>query len=348
MREFYSRVAELLDRGWEFIIAHLVKTIGSAPQRPGAKLIVYPDGATEFTIGGGTLEVSVTEEALRLSRSSGPMVKEYELRALGMHCGGAVKVLYDALSGSEEERQFYHRARELLEQGQRFVIAHLIGTNDKNPKLLVFADGAVESLGGEVPPQLREAISKEARALLSSGSASGRYLSYPETELFLELVEGPPRLLIFGAGHVGAKLAELAAAIGGFRVEVVDDRAEFLDKLKPFADKVHKVEPGYRGRLPLPDERTFVAIITRSHETDKAVLQRILREGRPPAYLGVIGSIKKRAELFRMLIKEGIAEERLAQVHTPIGLPIGGKEPGEIAVSALAEIIKVKNGLEEG
>lgn len=356
MREFYSRVAELLDyprdrnghqQGQEFIIAYLVKTVGSAPQSPGAKLIVHPDGMTEFTIGGGTLEAWVTKEALRLFEQGGTAMKEYELKDLGMYCGEAVKILYDVIEGRGEERRFYHRARALLEQGQRFVLAHLIGAANEGSRLLISQERAMESLGEEISPNLMDIISREAWALLSSGSTSGWYLSYPEAELFLELVEGPPRLLIFGAGHIGRRLAELAAATGIFQVEVADDRAGLLNELAPFVDRAYKIDQGYRGELPLSGERTFVAIITRSHRTDKVVLQKILGSGRTPAYLGMIGSSTKRAELFRMLIEEGIAEERLKQVHIPIGLPLGGKEPGEIAVSILAEIIKVKNALEE-
>lgn len=361
MRDFYTRVAELLDQGQEFVTACLVRAWGSTPQRQGTRLIVHPNGKTELTIGGGTLENYVTKEALRLFQQGGILVKEYDLEDLGMYCGGAVKVLYEVVGRREGEKRFYHGARELLERGEQFFTAHLVNAVPPIPsggfKLIIRSDGETESIYGEnLLEDLLNIISKEAVALLTSGrgnllkecsSVDPNTGSEIRVEVFLEVVNRPPRLLIFGAGHVGTMLAKLAAATELFQVEVADDRTDSLEELKPFADEVYKVDRGYRGELPLLDERTFVAIITPSHLTDKIVLQRILGSGTPPAYLGMIGSAKKRAELFRMLIEEGIPKEQLQQVHMPIGLPIGGKEPGEIAVSVLAEVIKVKNRVEE-
>lgn len=361
MRDFYSRVVELLDRGREFIIAHLVEARGSAPQSPGAKLIVHPNGQTEFTIGGGALEAHVAKEAFKLAEHGKTLAEEYKLRDLGMYCGGAVRIFYEPI-GEAKATRFYEGVRELLGKGQRFAIAHLVNpgglASSTGLKMAIRADGEVDSIYcGSLPPELVAAIREDAVALLGSGKravmrefspADPQARGAVEAEVFLEVVEGPLRLLIFGAGHVGVKLAELAVATGLFRVELADERAAPLEELEPFVERVYTVGQGYRGELPSADEQTFVAIITRSHETDKVVLQRILGSGRKPAYLGMIGSPRKREELFRMLIQEGIAEERLAQVHTPIGLPIGGKEPGEIAVSILAEVIKVKNAVEEG
>lgn len=360
MWHFYSRVAQLVDEGRGFAIAHLVKASGSSPQRERAKLIVHPGGATEFTIGGGTLEEQATQEALRLLRRNGTRVEEYELEDLGMYCGGRVKILYEVVGRSDEERRFYDKAQELLERGRAFVIAQLIkadrGTLPEGLKMLVYSGGEVEFPGGEWPSGLANMISEEARSLLASGGRSllKEYsFAFPamqgkaKAELFLEVVKLLPRLLIFGAGHVGAKLARLAAATELFRVEVADDRKQMLQELEPLVDQVYLVDHGFRDELPVPDERTFVAIITRAHQTDEAVLRKMLSQGSNPSYLGMIGSTRKRAELFRRLREEGISDEQLEQVQMPIGLPIGGKEPGEIAVSVLAEIIKEGNAVEE-
>lgn len=355
MRNFYSRVAQLLDRGQDFVIAYLVKASGSTPREAGAKLIVQPDGQTEFTVGGGALEERVREDGLIILKSGGTLVKEYRLEDLGMYCGGRVKMLYEVVGKTGEERRFYHKAGELLEQGQRFVIAHQVSAAGsplpESLKLLIPESGKAGLLREGWPAELLSLISEDGRALLSSGRESllKEYdlQRQAQVELFLELVQPAARLLIYGGGHVGARLARLAAAVGLFRVEVVDEEDASLNELKPLVDKVYKVNAGYHEDLPMPDERTFVAIITSSHLTDKHILRRILDSGKFPAYLGLIGSARKRAELFRMLQDEGIAPEQLERVHMPIGLPIGGKEPGEIAVSVLAEVIQLKNARED-
>ncbi|MCR4404069.1 MAG: XdhC family protein [Candidatus Acetothermia bacterium] len=356
MRSFYDRVAELLEEGRALVLAHLAEARGPAPQRAGAKLIVHPDGTTEFTVGGGALEMHVVQEALRLFPETPPVLKDYALRDLGMHCGGEVSVFYEAVRGPEM-RQFCARVQELLREGGPIVIAHLFSragpSSAREARLILSAAGEPDSCCGVGPsPQIVERISAEAAALLPSGKrAALKELADPQGEgrfwAFLEVVERPPRLLIFGAGHVGAKLVKLAAATELFEVEVADEREDLLEPLRPLVDRVHLVGRDFQGNLPLPDERSFVAIVTHSHQVDAVVLRQILDSGRAPAYLGMIGSPKKRDEIFRQLGEEGIARARLSGVHTPIGLPIGGKEPGEIAVSILAEMIKVKNAREE-
>lgn len=334
MRAFYTRVAELVAAGHPFALAHLVSTRGSAPQRAGAKLLVHPDGQTEFTIGGGALEERVKAEAIQLS--SGARLLEWRLSDLGMYCGGAVKVFIEPVRGD-----FYRQIGELLRGAERLVLAHSVGPRPAGyPKMAFLADGAEH--GSDFPEDLTEAIREEARVLLARGGTAFR--EYGEAQVFLEVVEGPPRLLIFGAGHVGRKLAQLAAATELFQVEVADERPDLLEEVTPFAARTHLID--YRGELPLPDSRTFVAIVTHSHETDRLVLEWLLRHEVSPAYLGMIGSRRKRVELLRRLAEAGLPQERLEGVRTPIGLPIGGREPGEIAVSILAEMIKVKNSLE--
>lgn len=336
MKSFYERVAELLDQGRAPVIAHLVEVRGSVPQRVGAKLLVHADGRTEFTIGGGALEECVKTEAMRLSPCSEALLLEYRLSDLGMFCGGAVKVFIEPA-----EAELYRRMRELLGEAERLVLAHFIGPR---PTKMALFEGGLERSSGDFPADLVEAVREEARSLLSQGGGGTALREYGTARVFLEVVESLTRLLIFGAGHVGRKLAQLAAATELFQVEVADERPDLLEGVASFVARTHHID--YRGELPLPDHRTFVAIVTHSHETDRLVLGRLLRHGVSPAYLGMIGSMRKRIELFRRLAQEGLPEEWLERVHTPIGLPIGGKEPGEIAVSILAEMIKVKNSLE--
>jgi xanthine dehydrogenase accessory factor len=335
MRAFYTRVAELVAAGEKPVLAHLVGARGSAPQRPGAKLLVHPDGRTEFTIGGGALEERVKAEAIRLG--SNPRLLEYKLADLGMYCGGAVKFFLEPA-----EAELYRQMRGLLARAERFVLAHSIGPEPAGyPKMALLADGPAEG-GSSFPAGLAAAIAEEARVLLGRGGTALR--EHEGAQVFLEVVEALPRLLIFGAGHVGRKLAQLASATELFQVEVADERPDLLEGVAPFAARTYRID--YRGELPLPDGRTFVAIVTHSHETDRLVLERLLRHQERPAYLGMIGSRRKREELFRRLEEAGLARERLEEVRTPIGLPIGGCEPGEIAVSILAEMIKVKNSME--
>jgi xanthine dehydrogenase accessory factor len=323
-------------------------------------MIVYPDREIELTIGGGLIEAQIITEAARLPDYGNTMLKRYNLKDLGMHCGGAMKVFYEVMNGQRDAESFYARVCEHLEGRDSFVSAHLASggdcaLQDPTAKMIVHADGQTEySLGGCLSEE--DLIKADAAALFSSRSRAalrtyklnGKGDRAGRIEVFLEVVNRPLRLLIFGAGHVGSKFAELAAASGVFRVEVVDDRPDYAngDRL-PFADRVYLAQPDYRSELPQPDERTFVAIMTRCHQTDKVILEKLLKDdSKLPPYLGMIGSAPKRASIVHLLREEGIALEKLDRVVTPMGLPLGGSDPGEIAISMLAEIIQAKNELE--
>ncbi|MFN3761719.1 MAG: XdhC family protein, partial [Anaerolineae bacterium] len=113
-----------------------------------------------------------------------------------------------------------------------------------------------------------------------------------------------------------------------FRVEVVDVRPEraTVPRLDPTA-----ITP-----------QTYVVLITEDHRTDEQALRQVLDT--PAAYIGMIGSLRKVSIIFDHLRADGVSEERLAQIHAPIGLDLGGRSPAEIALSILAEIVQVRYG----
>ena len=150
-----------------------------------------------------------------------------------------------------------------------------------------------------------------------------------------------PTLLIAGAGHVGRALASIAGQIG-FRVAVVDDRADCLSPSN---------FPGVQcilGDIELELSRfdinpwTYVVIVTRGHRHDAQALAAVI--GSPAAYVGLIGSKRKIHKILNELREQGVPREQLVNVHAPIGLEIAAVTPAEIAVSIAAELIAVRRG----
>ncbi|OGF58854.1 MAG: hypothetical protein A2Y62_10025 [Candidatus Fischerbacteria bacterium RBG_13_37_8] len=252
MEDLYKRVLEILHSGKTFALVHLFSTKGSTPNDSGSKMIVHIDGRTEFTIGGGTFEATVTADAVEAMKKGQSVWKNYTL-------------------------------------------------------------------------------TKEELKMLCGGTAS----------VFIDVYIPALQLIIFGGGHVGKVVAEMARLTGQFRIAVVDDRPEFSNKeMHPAADETILCESEYTSPFPEFDERSFIVIVTRNHTTDMNVLRKVINV--PKVYLGMIGSKKKINEVFAILKEEGISQELLKQIHAPIGLPLGGKSPGEIAVSIMAEILQVK------
>lgn len=252
--------------------------------------------------------------------------------------------------------------RSLQAQG-RVVLCQIVRAEGSTPgkvgwKLLARPDGTFfGNLGGGAFEALvkTDALEKLRRgAGVDSSEVKRYYLTEEATrgeptgmvcggmaEVFLEVMVAAPVLVICGGGPVGQALAR-AAALAGFEVLVVDDRPEFRrPDLFPPGVRLTDVDREYgedflaavRGR------ELYVAVVTRCWETDTAALAAMLRD-LPPGlrYLGLMGSRRKVARVRDELAAQGfdLSEIRL---HAPIGLPIGGDSPGEIAISILAEVI---------
>jgi xanthine dehydrogenase accessory factor len=254
---------------------------------------------------------------------------------------------------------FHERVVEALRQGKRLTIATIVDAAGSTPRkegarmAVLEGDELIDSIGGGA---LEALVIEDARSLiLSGGSRVKEYLlkegNEPEctgmicggrVRVHLQVELPPERLLIFGAGHVGAALAALTPALG-FATTVLDDRAEFLDVSRfPRQVQLQRLGPGFSGDLPPVDASTYVAIVTRCHRTDLEALRRVL--GTPAGYIGLIGSRRKVRLIVERLRREGISESRLSGLRSPIGIPIGACTPEEIAVSIAGEMIQVRRG----
>ena len=160
--------------------------------------------------------------------------------------------------------------------------------------------------------------------------------------VFMEVIGSSDELVIFGAGHVGRAVAKLGAYVG-FKVTIWDERAdlaseEFFPGAKRLSCPLDKI---YDNGLTLHD-RSYVVIMTRGHMSDADVVA--VTDKKPGAYYGMIGSRSKIAALREMLLGRGVTREHLDRIHQPIGLPIKGETPEEIAVSIVAEMIAARRG----
>jgi len=158
----------------------------------------------------------------------------------------------------------------------------------------------------------------------------------------VERLTRPPRVFVFGAGHVGAAIARAAAA-AGFRVVVIDDRAEYADPAR-FPDGIAAIAAevdAALARYPLT-AADAVVIATRGHRNDALILERIATS--PAGYVGLLGSRRKKAVVTKGLTAAGVAAEALKRVRVPVGLAIGAVTPEEIAVSVVAELIVWRRG----
>lgn len=242
-------------------------------------------------------------------------------------------------------------AADALDQGQGvalITVAHTHGSSPASPGqiMAVLADGTSTGTVGGGTSEHRLAT-QAARTLQENGEGFSFSFDHSEDGMVcgggmegtvIVLGHGP-RLLLFGGGHVAQCIAPLAAGCG-FNVSVVEDRPDFESQFEN-AKYLVCTPDAYAQTLTLTPD-TYVVICTRGHHTDDDALHFILSQ--PHAYLGMIGSRRKVATLFDSLRKEGVPEDTLHSIYTPIGLNVASASPAEIAIAVMAEILLVKNG----
>lgn len=350
MNEILSHVHQEIIKGRDLCLATIVNQLGSAPRALGASFYVRQDGSINGTIGGGRLEADVikaAEKALtnRESRIVHFRLKGTEIAETDMLCGGDVDVYLEPVLASDPAAQeiFGAAAHVLARGGRALLITPLLPgpqSSLRGRKLLVphqaEAVGSVEGL-----PELEAELSLNLEEMVDRGRPGlwmQQALTGHKIDCFFEPIASAPVVYLFGGGHVSLPVATLAKMVG-FRVVVIDDRPDFANRRRfPMADEV--LVRDFESVLDDMDlgPEAYVIIITRGHVFDKDVLAQALRKN--TAYVGMIGSRRKRDIIYRNLLQEGFIQEDIAKVHSPVGLNIGAETPEEIAVSIVAELVQ--------
>jgi xanthine dehydrogenase accessory factor len=284
------------------------------------------------TVGGGLLE-GQTLEACRAALQDGKasildfmLGGEFFVQG-DMICGGRLRVLIEPLL--PRHLPFFLAVRDALNAEGAVLITDI--TDPSRPLRTARIGG--ERLGAPLPEETLDTLLAAV-----SPTQETHVLTHADRSYFLERCLPPPRMIIAGGGHVSLSTAQVAA-LAGFAVTVLDDRPEFSQPERfPWAAHVATV-PDYQNCFAdcASDPRAYIVIVTRGHMYDTAVLSQALAT--QAGYIGMIGSARKRDEVYAVLRAQGAGEEALAKVHCPIGLTSGAETPEEIAISIVAECI---------
>jgi len=349
--EIYEEiVASLRDRD-EPVLATIISSSGSTPVPSGARLLLKNRGASPIgTVGGGRIEADVIElarQAMDLNQHC--LIRHFNLTGddleSGMLCGGSMDVLIERLP--QEQLAFYSMLVARREAG---VDCALVTVIDAGPAvsgkalLSLRSEGiddegwtALKHLASDVPASFEKAL----RDVVHPDAVTR--LPRNEGEFIIEFVEGARDLIIFGGGHV-SRYVSRSAAMAGFRVTVIDDRAEYANPRR-FPEAYRTLAVGFDAswdQLRITST-TSIVIVTRGHSVDERVLERALDT--PAPYIGMIGSKRKVAATFSSLADRGVPRARLHMVRAPIGLDIGAVTAEEIGISITAELIAVRRGV---
>ncbi|MFE4079170.1 XdhC family protein [Paenarthrobacter sp. YIM B13468] len=354
MRDVIDAVADWTERDETFALATVVRTSKSAPRPPGAAMAVGINGEAVGSVSGGCVEGAVYHIAQDVIGDGTPVLQSFgysddDALAVGLTCGGIIDVFVERITPEEfpELADVIHDIRN----GNPVAIATVVEHPQRariGSRLVIWPS---ESSGTHGSSELDHAVIDDARGLLASGE-SGVLMYGPEGErmetgakVFVASYQPKPRMIIFGAIDFAAAVARAGSMIG-FHVTVCDARLVFATPARfPAADEVvvswphvYLQEELNRGTI---DNRTVICVLTHDPKFDVPVLDIALRLEGPakPAYIGAMGSRKTHDDRISRLQQAGVSQRQIAELHSPIGLDLGGRTPEETAVSIVAEII---------
>jgi xanthine dehydrogenase accessory factor len=347
----FAWMVELAATGREFAVATVVRTHGSTPQVVGARLIVTDDEAERpfGTLGGGCVEADAILAAREVLHRGGRSLREYRLTEdlawnTGLVCGGTMWILAergaDACAWTDDGTAL-EALSEAARGGRPLAIVTRLAHERRGyqfaGRMAVCADGGLIGSLGDAASDARLAAAVQA----DFARPPHAVMIDDDYDAIVEPVTTRPRLVIAGGGHVAKAIARQAQLLD-FDVTVLEDRPDFADPAR--FDGAAVIAGDIAGSIAAFDYSpdTFLVIATRGHKLDGDCVLAAANTG--ARYIGLLGSRRKTVLITAMLKDAGVEDARLGAMHAPVGLDLGGRTPGEIALSVLAEITQVRYG----
>ncbi|MBL4901803.1 MAG: XdhC family protein [Desulfocapsa sp.] len=332
-----KEILSQLQQNRSVALVTIIDKSGSAPRLPGSKMFVEEDGTLHGTIGGGRMEFTAHEAAIKVASGAASVLTEFDMRGSGtdgdadMICGGIQLVLIERIT--PEMTPIFEQAQECFRDGSKGV--WMIDISDPEHPLRSFVDMRKGStVQGEIDFR---AVMRQRRTQLIKTKTAGK-------SIVVDPLPKSGTVVLIGGGHVSKEVAKLASYVD-FEIVVCDDREEFSNKDRfPMARSTHVIKD-FKNLFQTiaQEEDSYLLIITRGHSYDQEALKQALQT--PARYIGMIGSRSKRNITYSNLRDQGFTDVDFARVHCPVGLSIGSETPKEIAVSIIAELIAARSGV---
>lgn len=332
MKKMCESIVRALTAKQAVILVSVLASSGSTPRGAGARMLVFEDGHTEGTIGGGVVEYAAFQHACRLLKEQdsdlvGYCLTKNDTADLGMICGGDVTVYFQCLRGEETLPLFRHLEDAYVQNRPSWLVRKM-----EQKKVTAMAVRDPEGF------HFDEGFSAADRKILPELIRPGAVYRPGEPAYCADPIISGGIVCLFGGGHVSQALVPALARVD-FSPIVFEDRPAFANPaLFPDAKKVILGDFGRISDSITLTDQDYAVIMTRGHQADFEVLAQVL--SLPLSYIGCIGSRKKIAATRERLRALGYPDHAFDRVHAPIGLDILAETPQEIAVSVTAELIR--------
>ncbi len=312
----WEKFVNSLKKEKEVALATIIDKKGSAPRSKGTMMLIHKDGSIDGTIGGGPVENEIIKIGKNIINEKKSQILNVSFTGEIVICGGNVKILLEYIS--DKNLAIYEKLLNNYRAGKKqFLVKNI---ENFQSELIDYPD---------VPEKFKKYFNQPLKEK-----------HFLKDNLFFQFITALPEIHIFGAGHIAVPLYEIAK-LCEFKIFVYDDRKEFAKKERfPEAEVILVDMEKIAEKINFNPSCYFV-LVTREHKHDEIVLKQLL--GKPYAYIGMIGSKKRVKSVKERIINQGFNKEEVEKIYSPIGIDIGAETPAEIAVSIMAEIIKVKN-----
>ena len=339
MKELFPTINTWVAASKPFAIATVTRTWGSSPRPVGSAMLVNKDMEMAGSVSGGCVEGAVLKAALPLiekgtGRRLAYGVADEEAWAVGLTCGGKIQVFierFPAFDPRPEEQAAWQQLKNCLENNRPCILLTKI-TDGPGAHTVVLPDG--HTAGHPVNDSLKK------EALRAYTERKNQLLN--DEQYFAQVLPRKSQMLIIGAAHITADLVKLAR-IFDFETVVIDPRGVFVKK-NHFPVMPDQLLEKYPAEV-LPDfsldAYSYAVILSHDPKIDDNALHLLLRSN--IAYIGALGSRRTHTKRITRLRQAGFSEKEIERIHAPVGVDINAKSPAEIALSVMAEIIKVKN-----
>ena len=327
-RDVAEDVARWRSEGEPVALATVVKTWGSGPRGPGAKMALTADARIAGSVSGGCVEAAVVEAGQEVLETGAPKLLRFGVAdetawEVGLSCGGSIEVFVERLDDA-----VYEPLRDAHEARQAIARATVVEGDPLGASVIV-REGDDSS----------EAMGAAARDALAAGRSERTEID--GAQVFVDVELPPPVLVMVGGVHIAIALASMAKPLG-YRTVVVDPRGVFGSEERfAHADELIQAWPDDALQGLGIDRSTAVATLTHDPKLDDPALAVALRS--PAFYVGALGSRRTNEKRVKRLLQRGVSERDLERLHAPIGLALGGRTPEEIALSVLAQVVAVRN-----
>lgn len=341
MKELFTKIEEWTKQNKVFALATVIQTWGSSPRPPGSTMIVSGERELAGSVSGGCVEGAVIQSALPLMQAGIAKrlaygVADEDAWAVGLSCGGKMQVFLErflAFDERAEEQAVWQKLRHCLQHNEPCILLTRL-EDSPGQHFLALPDGQL--IGG---PAGEDHV---ALALKAYQERRHQLAEIAGTSYFAQVFPRRSRMIIIGAAHITADLIHLAS-LYDFEAIVIDPRGAFTNKTQ-FAVPPDQIFEQYPAEV-LPnfelDAYDYAVVLSHDPKIDDNALRLLLPSD--IAYIGALGSSKTHAKRIKRLQDAGFPDAAIARIHAPVGLDINARTPREIALSIMAEIIKVKN-----